>query len=237
MRSEYSDLAALAMKEKSSFEQYLSMLANVEIEYRQELRLKRLIKEAILPVDKNLENYDYTQVKGIGPRDVNKLIDGEFIRKAENIVFYGDIGVGKTHLAIGLSKKLCALGVRCYFTSTCALIEKLKEAKQNLALANLWKRLDRYQLIICDELGYIPQTKEGADLFFQFISQRYERRSILITTNLTYSEWCNVFLDEVTTAAAVDRIIHHCKTFNIQAPSWRREQAKKRPESEKIVQI
>jgi DNA replication protein DnaC len=226
MKEEFSHLATIATKEKSSHEQYLSMLTNVELERRKELKRKRFLKDAKLPVDKDLGSYDYSNVKGIGIRDINKIISGKFLEKAENIVLYGDIGVGKTHLAIGIIKKLCEKGIRCYFTSTSALIERLEEARKGLLLTNMWKRLDRYQLIVCDELGYIPQTKEGADLFFQFISQRYERKSILITTNLTYSQWFNVFLDEITTSAAVDRIIHHCKTFNIQGASWRQSQAK-----------
>jgi len=234
MKEEYSDLAALAIKEKSSYEQYLSMLANVELEHRQEMRLRRLLKDAKTPVDKTLESYNFERVSGIGMKDLKSLIDRDFTNRGENIVFYGGIGVGKTHLAIGLIKKLCERGVRCHFTSTTVLIEKLVEAKKNLGLANLWKRLDRYHLIVCDELGYIPQTKEGADLFFQFISQRYERRS-LITTNLTYSQWSEVFLDPVTTSAAVDRIIHHCKTFNITGPSWRRTEAEKEQRNKKDV--
>lgn len=226
MREEYSNLATIATKEKNSYEQYLSMLTNVELERRQEQKRNRYLKEAKLPVDKDLTSYNFSNVEGIGPRDINILTTGGFVENAENVVFYGDIGTGKTHLAIGIIKKLCELGIRCYFTSTSALIEKLEEAKKGLQLASMWKRLDRYNLIVCDELGYIPQTKEGADLFFQFISQRYERKSILITTNLTYSQWSDVFLDEVTTSAAIDRIIHHCKTFNIRGPSWRQAQAK-----------
>ena len=225
MKQEYSSLAALAAKENNSFEQYLSMLVNVELEHRRELRLKRLLKESKIPMNKDLETYDFERIDGLTARDINKLLDGGFLSKSENIVFYGDIGVGKTHLAIGLIKKLCEMGCRSLFISTGALIEKLQDAKNNLSLANLWKRLDRYQLIVCDELGYIPQNKEGAELFFQFISQRYERRSILITTNLMYSDWEKIFLDKITTSAAVDRIIHHCHTFNIEGDSWRRHQA------------
>ena len=227
MKQEYSNLATIAVKEKSSYEQYLSMLANVELEYKQELRLKRLLRDARLPTEKSLENYDFDHVEGIEAREVSKLITGEFIEKNENVVLYGDIGVGKTHLAVGLVRKLCERGYKCQYMTTSALIERLQEAKQGLTLANLWKKLDRYNLIVCDELGYIPQNKEGADLFFQFISQRYERRSTLITTNLAYSQWDQVFLDEVTTAAAVDRIIHHCQTYNVRGPSWRRSQAGK----------
>jgi DNA replication protein DnaC len=227
MKAEYSNLAVIAAKEKNSFEQYLSMLTNVELERRQELKVKRLLSVAKLPVDKSLDDYNFTEINGIGPRDLLTLSTGGFVEQSENVVLYGDIGVGKTHLAIGIVKKLCDVGIRSYFTSVSALIELLLEAKKNLNLANLWKRLDRFQLIVCDELGYLPQTKDGADLFFQFISQRYERRSILITTNLAYSKWDEVFLDKITTTAAVDRIIHHCKTFNIQGPSWRRSHAEK----------
>ncbi len=226
IKREYSSLASLALKEKYSYEQYLSMLVNSELEHRKETKLKRLLKLAKLPTMKRIDEYQFDKIKGVSSKEINDLATGEFIEKTENIVFFGDIGVGKTHLAIGLVKKLCEKGIRCFFTSTSNLIEMLEDAQKGLNLANLWKKFDKYQLIVCDELGYIPQSKNGADLFFQFISERYERRSILITTNLQYSNWDQVFLDKTTTMAAVDRIVHHSKTFNIIGPSWRKTQAK-----------
>jgi len=225
MKKDYADLARIADRESKTYEQYLSMLVSTEVNCRQTARVQRLLKDAKLPLKKGLESYDYKKIKGITARDVNRLASGEFISKACNVVLFGTFGVGKTHLAIALATALCEKKYRCLFTGTSALIESLLEAKKNLSIASTWKKLDTYDLIVCDELGYIPQTKEGADLFFQFIAQRYERKSLLITTNLTYSEWDKVFINETTTAAAVDRIIHRCETFNIQGDSWRKKEA------------
>jgi len=156
------------------------------------------------------------------------LATGDFVRQAANVVFYGGFGLGKTHLAIALTGKLCEAGFKCLFTTTHGLIDQLVTAKRDLALTSLFKRLGKFDLIYCDELGYVPHDQDGADLFFQLISQRNERKSLLITTNLTYSEWDKVFLNLRTTAAAVDRVIHNCETFNIGGDSWREIEAKKR---------
>ena len=230
MASQYIEIARSAEKKQSTYEQYLASLAESELAYKKENRIKRHIAEAKLPYLKRIESYDWSQRTGFSLKEFNRLAEGHFVREAVNIVFYGTFGVGKTHLSTALAINLCANGYRCYFTSTHALIEQLLTAKQTLSLAQLMKKLDRFDLIICDELGYIPQTKDGADLFFQLISQRDERKSFLFTTNLTYSEWDKVFLNPLSTAAAVDRIIHKNETFHIKGPSWRAEAAKKRNE-------
>ena len=227
MKREYAELARIASRDNRTYEQYLSMLVQKGLNARQEAKIKRLLKDARLPLIKDLESYDYSGVKGITAREINRLATGEFLRKAQNVVFYGTFGVGKTHLAIALARALCERKYRCLFVGTSTLIDALVEAKSKLSIGSMWKKLDGYDLIVCDELGYIPQTKDGADLFFQFISQRYERKSLLVTTNLTYSEWDKVFLNATTTAAAVDRIIHRCETFNIESDSWRRKEAVK----------
>jgi DNA replication protein DnaC len=225
MKNEFADLARIATRDNKSYEQYLLMLTQSELRGRQDAKVKRLINEAKFPLIKELEKYDYKKVRGITARDVNRLAMADFVKEGKNIVLFGQIGVGKTHLAIGLGKVLCEKKYRCLFVGTSSLIDMLLESQKKLEMGSLWKKLDLYDVIICDELGYIPQTKEGADLFFQFISQRYERKSLLITTNLTYSEWDKVFLNETTTAAAVDRIIHRCETYNIEADSWRKREA------------
>lgn len=217
----YSDVALKAQRDNKTYEEFLQRLVQIETNNRSEKRIKRLKREAKLPIIKDLENYDYKSVKGVTARDMARLSTGNFIKKGGNIVFFGSFGLGKTHLSIGLIQKLCERNFRCLFTSTSTLIESLIEAKQNLKLSDLWKKLDRYDLIACDELGYIPESKEGADLFFQLISQRYERKSLLITTNLAYSEWDKVFLNDITTGAAVDRIIHDCETFTLSGKSRR----------------
>jgi DNA replication protein DnaC len=228
MVHEYVEVAKMAEKEKMTYEQYLSKLIQVELESKRQNRIKKLIWDSKIPYSKNIEAYDFSIRTGLTQLQFNRLAEGEFIKQGGNVVFYGSFGVGKTHLAIQLLQKMCELGYRCIYYSTHTLINQLLAAKRDLEINSLFKRLDRYDLIVCDELGYIPHTQEGADLFFQLISQRAERKSLLITTNLTYSEWDKVFLNSLTTAAAVDRIIHNCQTFNIGGQSYRSITAKKR---------
>jgi DNA replication protein DnaC len=228
MAEDYLETARQCEKTRSTHEQYLACLVKAEIEKKRLVRIQRRIKEAQFKRLKQLETYDFSCRKGITVEQVTRLKDCDFIRKAANVVFYGPVGVGKSHLAVGLAIAACEAGYRCLWRSTKELIDELVAAHRTLTLSPLLKRLDGYDLICCDELGYTPQTNEGADLFFQFISQRYERRSLIITTNLTYSEWDKVFLSSMATAAAVDRIIHNCETFNVLGPSYRAEEAKKR---------
>ncbi|MGE3759871.1 MAG: IS21-like element helper ATPase IstB [Pseudobdellovibrionaceae bacterium] len=228
MASEYAAHAQAAEKTRLTYEQFLAGLVAAELAYKNDCRIKRLIRDAKLPFLRHLEKYDFSQRTGITDLEFKRLAKGDFVRETANVVLYGTFGLGKTHLAIALVLELVKSGIRCYFTSTHALIETLLEAKKTLTLAALFKRLDRFDVIVCDELGYIAQSQDGADLFFQLISQRSERKSLVITTNLTYSEWDKVFVNPLNTAAAIDRIIHRCETFNIQGPSWREEEAKKR---------
>jgi DNA replication protein DnaC len=231
----YSEASRAAEKGRLTYEQYLAGLVDTEIAHKTELRVKRLSKEAKLPLEKRIETYDFTNVSGIIEAEFKRLAKGDFVREGTNVVFFGSFGVGKTHLALALIKELVKRNIRCLFTSTHGLIEQMLEAKKNLTLQHLFKRLDRYDLLVCDELGYIAQTQDGADLFFQLLSMRAERKSLLITTNLTYSEWDRVFINPLNTAAALDRIIHKCETFNIKAPSWRGEEAKKRQKAKTVL--
>lgn len=225
---EFSVIARQCEKDKPPYEQYLASLLQVEITERRRKKSQRLLREAKLPVDKDLEDFDFDIRTGITRAQAFEISKGDFLQKAENIVFYGSFGVGKSHLAMAIGKKLCLAGYRCLFLTTQGLITILLEAQNDLKLSSAMKRLDKFDLIILDELGYTPQSSDGADLFFQFISDRYERKSILITTNLTYSEWDKVFLNRATTQAAIDRIIHRCQTYNLKGPSFRAQEAQKR---------
>ena len=223
---DYALVAKDHEKRQRSFEQYLLSLVEIELREKDRLKTQRLIKEAKIPLVKLVEEYDFSSRTGINAQEVARLSEGNWVKTGGNVVLYGNFGLGKTHLGMAITRNLCEKGFRCLYMSTTAFINELCVAQKNLTLSTLLKRLDRYDLITLDELGYIAQTQEGADLFFQLISQRYERRSLLITTNLVYSEWDKVFLSKVSTAAAVDKIIHHCETFNIQGPSWREKIAK-----------
>lgn len=235
MAEGYIEASRAAEKGRLTYEQYLAGLAREEINYKNDMRIKRLAKEAKIPLEKRLETYDFSSRTGITDQEFKRLAKGDFVREGSNVVFFGSFGVGKTHLATALINELVKIKMRCLFVSTHILIEQMCEAKKNLTLQSLFKRLERYDLLVCDELGYIAQTQEGADLFFQLISMRSERKSVLITTNLTYSEWDRVFINPLNTAAAIDRIIHKCETFNIAGSSWRAEEAKKRSRTKTVL--
>ena len=224
MAENYVEIAKIAEAKNLTYEKFLAALASAELTHKQIAKAKSLIKSAKFPVEKVLETYRFDGRRGITSTQLARLAEGQWVKKAENVIFFGTFGLGKTHIALGLLRSLCEIGFRCLFITTDKLIRDLTTAKKELTLTSLLRRLDNFDLIACDELGFVPQNQEGADLFFQFISQRYERRSLLITTNLTYSEWSKVFLNPITTAAAVDRIIHHSETFNIEGDRSFREQ-------------
>jgi DNA replication protein DnaC len=225
---DYAEVARICEQEKTSYEQYLAAITQRELSAKQSAKVKRLINAANLPRQKTLETYDFAKREGITREIVARLALGQFVREAWNIVLFGSSGLGKSHLAEALTLALCTREFRCRFITMPNLVEELITAQTTLNLADYFRRLDRFDLIAIDELGYSPQKQDGADLFFKLISHRYERKSIMVTTNLTYSEWDKVFLNPITTAAAVDRIIHRCETFNITGPSWRAEEAMKR---------
>lgn len=228
MALEYVEVARQCEKTNRTHEQYLACLVATESDRKRRERIRLRIRDAQIPVPKALDAYDFACRKGITAQQVHRLITCDFIRRAGNVVFYGGHGVGKSHLATVLTVAACEAGYRALYSSTQAMVTRLIDAHKTLTLASLFKKLDRFDLITLDELGYSPQSPEGADLFFQLISQRYERKSFVITTNLPYSDWESVFLNPMATAAAVDRIIHNCETFNISGPSWRAEEAKRR---------
>lgn len=225
---DYADVARICEQEKTSYEQYLAAVIQRELSAKQSAKVKRLINAANLPRQKTIDTYDFTKREGITKEIVSRLAVGQFVKDAWNIVFFGSSGLGKSHLAEAIILALCNKEFRCRFVTMPSLIEELITAQMTLTLADYFRRLDRFDLIAIDELGYSPQKQDGADLFFKLISHRYERKSIMVTTNLTYSEWDKVFLNPITTAAAVDRIIHRCETFNITGPSWRAEEALRR---------
>lgn len=228
MSKSYVEISKLAEKDKRTYEQYLAKLVEIELAAKHRLKVERLIRYAKVPMVKTLGSYNFDLRTGITVQQFSRLVSGEFVKQSGNVIFYGGFGMGKTHLAIALTNQLCEVGFKCLFSTVHNLINQLIDAKRDLTLTSLLKRLDKFDLIVCDELGYVPHDRDGADLFFQLISQRAERKSMVITTNLTFSEWEQVFLDPRTTAAAVDRIIHNCETFNLGGESYRAMEAKKR---------
>ena len=231
--SEYSELAMTALEEKYSYEQYLLSLSKREVEQRFNNRVKYLLKGAKFPKIKTIDDYDFNKAD-ISEEAINQLCHGNFLEDFNNIVFFGTPGSGKTHLAMGIGRELCLKGYKVLFHTGCSLIQELVKAKNNLTLTNLFKKLMAYDLIIIDELGYIPFEKTEGDLLFQFISDRYERKSILITTNLAFSEWGTLFKDKMVATAAIDRLVHYSQIFKFEKDqSYRAESAKNRLKKEK----
>jgi DNA replication protein DnaC len=217
IRRAYTEVTRQAENSGARYEDYLLELINRELEQRQANQLKRRLKEAGFPQMKLLEEVDLAKWPGFEPRKVRQLADGEWLERKENVILQGKHGTGKTHAALAFGVEACRHGYRVRFTTTASLVNQLVESRDEHQLKCFLRKLRGYQLLILDELGYIPFSKEGARLLFQALSERYEQASTLITTNLPFSEWTQVFGDENMTAALLDRMTHHC---HIQQFTW-----------------
>lgn len=226
---EYQPVAKEVLEGNMSCEQYLGVLVEREVEQRRNNRIKTLLKQAKYPVEKSLTDFDFTALKSVKKQSILELCEGSFLNEKANLVFYGGPGTGKTHLAIAIGRELCLRGKSVLFFTGCSLVQELSKASNNLTLTNFFRRMARYDLIIIDELGFIPFEKNQGDLLFQFISDRYEKGSLLITTNLAFKEWDKIFMNAVTASAAIDRLIHHSYIFEFkEEKSYRTKVAQKR---------
>jgi DNA replication protein DnaC len=227
MRS-YQKVGDDAVEEKLSCEQYLYRLTGIEVAKRKENKVRTLIQHAKFPLKKSLTEFKFEEVPSINRQVFIELSQGHFIEDAKNIILYGPPGTGKTHLSIGLAHELCLKERKVVFFTACDLVQRLVREKNNLRLSEYLKRLNRYDLICIDELGFIPFERSEADLLFQCFSACYERTSILITTNLIFSEWDQIFKDTKATTAAIDRLIHHSYFFELsEEESYRTKTARK----------
>jgi DNA replication protein DnaC len=224
--SNYPEFSKQAEKKNATYETFLLNLMTGELAVKTKLKVDAIKRKAKMPTSKAIETYEHQENNGITPAQLRKLLTGQFLREAGNVVFFGPCGVGKTHLAIAITNKLCELGHKCLFKTTAKLIAELTEAQKSQKLIALYKRLDVFDLIVLDELGYVPTDQDGATLLFQLIADRSERKSLMITTNLVYSEWNTIFGSNIMTSAAVDRIIFNCETYTITGESWRQKRAK-----------
>jgi DNA replication protein DnaC len=202
-------------KNNSSYSAFLDHLLEEEVAAKEKRRFQIAMRTAGLPSAKTIEEYDFSFHPHLDKKSVMELFDLEFIPKHENVIFLGPPGVGKTHLAISLAIKACYHGFKVYFTTMDSLIKKLRENKDR-KMAYLTSTL-----VVVDEVGYLPITTEEAYLFFQFISYRYEKNSIVITSNKSFGDWQELFADPVITTAILDRLLHHCKVVNIRGHSYR----------------
>jgi DNA replication protein DnaC len=227
MRACFEDAARRAEKETLSYEQYLLELTERECEARDRNRVAKLLKESSLPLEKTMANFDQKRLPVKVSRQLKVLLDGSFLDRKENLLLFGNPGAGKSHLLCALAHELVAQGRRMKYTSCVLLVQDLLAAKRDLRLSKEIKKLARYDGLIIDEMGYVQQSREEMEVLFTLLAERYERGSVMLTSNLPFSKWEEIFKDPMTTAAAIDRLVHHSIILELNIPSYRMEQAQK----------
>jgi len=226
--AQHSQQSTVAMTENWTYDQYLLRLCQLELQQREVRKRRKLLAASRLPREKTLDNFERGRLKRNVERQFAALLDGEFLKRAENILVFGSPGGGKTHLLAALGHELVEQGHSVYFTTCVLLVQRLLQAKQDLVLEKELKRLDKYEALIIDDIGYVQQTREEMEVLFTLLAHRYESRSVLLTSNLVFSEWERIFKDPMTTAAAVDRLVHHSVILELNLPRYRMEAAKKK---------
>jgi DNA replication protein DnaC len=225
------EIATKAEREGWSFGRYLHHLAELEVEERKRRRIERYLKDSKLPLDKTLNTLHRTRLPPKVQKTLPTLCDGDFLVRGDNVLCFGLPGRGKTHLVCALGHELVQRGHRVLFVAAFALVQRLLAAKRDLRLEKEMVQLDTYDAVILDDIGYVQQSREEMEVLFTFLAERYERRSVIITSNLVFSEWDKIFKDAMTTAAAIDRLVHHSVILEMTGPSVRADEAKKRGES------
>lgn len=228
---QYRSLAREAEERNLSYEGYLLALLEVETQSREENQRQRRLKQASFPVQKTLDTYDFSLMPSLNRNRFLTLAKGEFVKNKENVIFLGNSGTGKSHLATGLGIELVQNDYKVKFITASELVDELLMANEEHKLGALEKKWLKFDTIIVDELGYVPFSKTGAELLFQFFSSRYERASVIITTNLEFTEWTTLLGDEKMTAALLDRLTHKSHIFLLNGESYRFRQSMKQREN------
>jgi DNA replication protein DnaC len=230
VRECYPEVARQAIAEGLSYEQFLLEVVAREATARRQQRIERLFSESRLPRAKSLASFDQTRLPPRVRQQMAVLREGSFLDRRENVLAFGNPGSGKTHLLCGLCHDMVEQGRRVLYRTCSLLVQELLIAKRDLKLASVLKRLGKYEGLLIDDLGYVQQSREEMEVLFTLLADRYERASVLITSNLPFSGWEAIFKDPMTTAAAIDRLVHHSVILELNVPSYRMEKARKQSE-------
>jgi DNA replication protein DnaC len=217
----YQRVAQESARGNRSYTEFLAILAEEEVNQRTENAIQRRIKNAKFAVIKTLDTFAFEAQPSLNKKEIIQLCECHFIADKMNVIFVGPCGTGKTHLSTAIGLQACTKGYKVFFDTAAGLINTLIEAKNEFRLTKKLKQLSRFDLIICDELGYIPFDRQGTDLLFQLVAARYEQGSMIITTNLPFSDWTTIFHDSATAAAVIDRLVHHSVIVQIKGESFR----------------
>lgn len=231
--AEHHERTALqAEREGLSFGQYLRALAELEVEGKRQRRVDRLLKASNLPSDKSRATLQLDRMPPKARRQITRAFEGDFVDSAANLLLFGLPGRGKTHAACAIGHELVRAGYSVLFLPAYMLVQRLLSAKRELRLEKLIAQLDQMDAVIVDDLGYVQQDRSEMEVLFTFLAERYERRTVIITSNLVFSQWDRIFQDPMTTAAAIDRLVHHATIVEMVGDSIRAEAAESRRANE-----
>jgi DNA replication protein DnaC len=230
IRASYEQIGQQAITDHSSYDDYLMNLLEEETHIRQQNRITRYLKESRLPYEKTIDVFDRSRLDQKTDRLVSVLVKGAFTDKYENVLAFGSPGSGKTHLLCAIGHELILQGKRVIFYPSALLIQELLQVKRELLLPKYLKRLDKFDAIIIDDIGYVQQDKYEMEVLFTLLADKYEKTSIMISSNLPFSGWEKIFKDPMITAAAIDRLVHHCVILEMNMKSYRLENATKNQE-------
>jgi DNA replication protein DnaC len=226
VRESYEEQADLARREAFSYEQYLLELMEREVEARRQSRVERLLRESKLPLEKSWQAFDRSRLPRKVDAQLGTLIEGSFVDRSENVLVFGNPGSGKTHLLCAVAQELVHRGRRVLFATSSLLVQELLVAKRDLRLTKMLKWLSKFSPLIIDDIGYVQHNREEMEVLFTLLAERYERGSVMLTSNLPFSQWEKIFKDPMTTAAAIDRLVHHSIVLELNVSSYRLEESK-----------
>lgn len=235
MLREYVACSRAAIENDSSHVDFLATLTSLEVQERTTKRIRQRISDAQFPALKTLDTFERNKAPSLNSHLVRELAESKFIGLAENVILIGKSGTGKTHFATAIAIEACRRNFKVRFSTACKLVTELLEAREEYRLKQLMERLKRFDLLVLDELGYVPFSKPGAELLFQILADRYERSATIITTNLPFPQWTDVFGDATLTGALLDRITHHCHILEFNWASIRFEESSRKHKSKTVA--